>query len=73
MKEMFHYTEAYMLEGIDSKNVKEILKNGKLKFDIRIGADKNGKKIGVYHDHGTAIRISKQDYPKLYKKHNKII
>lgn len=71
--EMFHYAEAYMLEGIDLENVKEILRNGKLKFDIRIGADKNGKKIGVYHDHGTAIRISKQDYPKLYKKHDKII
>lgn len=73
VNEMFHYTEAYILEGIDFENIKEILENGKLKFDIRIGADKKGQKIGVYHDHGTAIRISKQDYPKLYKKHDKII
>lgn len=73
VNEMFYYTEAYILEGIDFKNIKEVLENGKLKFDIRIGADKKGKKIGVYHDHGTAIRISKQDYPKLYKKHDKII
>ena len=71
--EKFHYTEAYLLDGINLEEIKKILEEGKLKFDIRIGADKSGKKIGVYHDHGTAIRISKQDYPKLYKKHEKII
>ena len=59
--EMFHYAEAYILDGIDFENIKKILENGKLKFDIRIGADKKGKKVGIYHDHGTAIRISKQD------------
>lgn len=72
-REEFHYTEAYLLEGINSDKIQKILEDGKLKFDIRIGADKLGKKIGVYHNHGTAIRISKQDYPELFKNHNKIM
>lgn len=71
--EMFHYTEAYLLSGLEPDRIKKVLENGKLKFDIRIGADKAGKKIGIYHDHGTAIRISKQDYLELYKNHYKII
>ena len=71
--EKFHYVEAYLLEQIDLENIKKILENGKLKFDIRIGADRTGEKVGVYHDHGTAVRISKQDYPLLFKKHSRII
>lgn len=73
INEKFHYIDAYLLEGINMDEVKEILQEGKLKFDIRIGADRAGQRIGVYHDHGTAMRISKQDYPKLYKNHKKII
>lgn len=73
INEKFHYIEAYLLDGLNLERIREILENGKLKFDIRIGADKAGKKIGAYHDHGTAIRISKQDYPKLYRRHEKIM
>jgi len=71
--EMFHYIEAYLLAELDLDRIKKALENGKLKFDIRIGADKAGKRIGVYHDHGTAMRISKQDYPELYEEHCRIL
>lgn len=70
---MFHYIEAYLLAGLNMDKIKKALENGKLKFDIRIGADKTGKRIGIYHDHGTAIRISKQDYPELYEEHRKLL
>lgn len=68
-EEKFYYTEAYLLAGLDFNKFKKALEDGKLKFDIRIGADKKGKKVGVYHDHGTAIRISKNDYLELYESH----
>lgn len=70
--EMFHYVEAYLLSGLSLEKFKKSLENGKLKFDIRIGADKTGGKIGIYHDHGTAIRISKQDYLELYEERRRI-
>lgn len=70
--EMFHYTEAYLLSELSIEKFKKSIENGKLKFDIRIGADKRGKKIGIYHDHGTAIRISTKDYLELYDEHKKL-
>ncbi len=63
----YHYYEAHLLSGLSDTRIKEAIKNGKLKIDIRIGADKTGKKIGKYHDHGTGIRISKRDYLSLFE------
>ena len=63
----YHYYETYLLSGLSNTRIKEAIKNGKLKIDIRIGADKTGKNIGKYHDHGTGIRISKRDYLSLFK------
>lgn len=70
---MFHYFEAHLLSGLTREKIKSAIKNGKLKFDIRIGADITGKKIGIYHDHGTGIRIHKSDYPSLFEKDIPII
>lgn len=71
--ERFHFSEAYLLSGLNPKKFKKLLEKGKIKFDIRIGADLKGKKIGVYHDHGTAIRVSKSDYVDLYNKRKKVL
>lgn len=73
VNEKFHYIEAYFLSGLSMEKFKKSIDEGKLKFDIRIGADKTGSRIGIYHDHGTAIRISKQDYLELYDEHRKLI
>lgn len=72
-KESFHYQEAFLLSGLSLKKFKKSIIEGKLKFDIRIGADRTGGKIGKYHDHGTAIRISKKDFLEIFDKHVKII
>lgn len=71
--EMFHYIEAYLLSSMSIKKFKDAIKNGKLKIDIRIGADRRGKKIGIYHDHGTGIRISKPDFLELFSKHSQLM
>lgn len=52
-KEEFHYTEAYHLKGFDSDKLFELLKNGVLDVDIRLGLYEDGRN----HDHGTGIRV----------------
>ena len=51
--EMFHYNEAYLLQGFDFEKFSKNLGKGILKIDIRLGLYPNGK----YHDHGTGVRI----------------
>ncbi|MEK7558907.1 MAG: MvaI/BcnI family restriction endonuclease [Patescibacteria group bacterium] len=72
-REMFHYTEAYLLSGLNFKNLKYAIEHDKLLIDIRIGADLHGKAAGKYHDHGTGFRIHKKDYLQLFEKHEKLI
>lgn len=71
--ESFHYIEAYLLNGLNFLRLQQALNAGKLKVDIRIGADKTGKAAGKYHDHGTGFRISKNDFLQLFEKHIKLI
>jgi len=72
-KEFFYYQEAFLLSHLNIKKFKKSILDGKLKFDIRIGADKTGGKIGKYHDHGTAIRINKKDFLKIFDERKKIM
>jgi len=53
--------------------MKKALRNGKLKADIRIGADKKGKAAGKYHDHGTGFRISKSGYLYVFSTVKKVL
>ena len=71
--ERFYYEEAYLLSGLSPNSIRTTLEEGKLKFDIRIGADRTGNKAGAYHDHGTAIRISKQDYLSLFSTKKRLL
>ena len=72
-QERFYYNEAYLLSGISIGKLKQALNSGKLKVDIRIGADLTGKAAGKYHDHGTGFRISKNNYLELFDKYQKLI
>lgn len=62
--EEFKYTEAYLLSGIDSENIIELIKRGIMYIDIRIGQYANG----TCHDHGTGFRIRECDQHYLYSK-----
>lgn len=73
LDEKFHFIEAYLLSGLSMKKFLSAIKDGKLKIDIRIGADKTGKKIGSYHDHGAGMRISKKDFLELFDEHITLI
>lgn len=71
--EKFWYCEAYLLSQISFKNFKSAVEKDQLKVDIRIGTYKSGKNKGKYHDHGTAFRINKKDFPYLFEKNIKIL
>ena len=52
-KEHFHYIEAYHLKGFSPDKLFQLLANGILDVDIRLGLHSDGRN----HDHGTGIRV----------------
>lgn len=72
-REQFHFIEAYLLDTLHIDKLKNAIRNGKLKVDIRIGSYRSGKNKGRYHDHGTAFRIAKRDFLEIYQKYTKLI
>lgn len=63
----FNYFECYF--DFDFGKFISALKSGDIQVDFRIGADLNGKKAGVYHDHGTGFRINRNKLYTLYDKY----
>jgi len=68
-KEYFLYNEAYLLDGFSFKNFAKLIKEGKMKVDIRIGHYPNGR----LHDHGTGFRILPKYLPDCFEKIERII
>ncbi|OGZ07890.1 MAG: glycosyl hydrolase [Candidatus Lloydbacteria bacterium RIFCSPHIGHO2_02_FULL_50_13] len=71
--ERFHYTEAYLLFGLNIKKFKNAIEKDSLKVDIRIGVYRSGKLKGRYHDHGTGFRIGKKDFLKIFDGYKKLM
>ncbi len=71
--EKFHYSEGYLLSGLNIKKFKTAIKKDSLKVDIRIGVYRSGKLKGRYHDHGTGFRINKKDFLKLFDSYKKLM
>jgi hypothetical protein len=67
--EEFHYVEAYEMSGFDYEAMIELLEDGKIFVDLRIGQYANGKT----HDHGTGFRIREIDQPSLFKIKRRIV
>jgi len=53
-RECFCYHKALLLKGFSFDKFIDLIKNGKIKIDLRIGRYPNGR----VHDHGTGFRIS---------------
>ena len=67
-KEWFHFTNAEIYEEPSFDKFLELLDNGDIMYDIRIGTYKSGKNIGKPHDHGSGFRIKQSDICKLYNR-----
>jgi hypothetical protein len=67
--EYFWFNEAYLLEGFSFARFSELIKEGKLKVDIRIGHHADGR----LHDHGTGFRILPKYLPQCFQKIDRIM
>lgn len=61
--EEFKFIEAYEISGFNYDALINLLEEGRIFVDLRIGQYPNGRT----HDHGTAFRIKETDHPKLFK------
>jgi hypothetical protein len=68
-KEYFWFNEAYLLDGFSFERFSELVKEGKLKVDIRIGHYPNGR----LHDHGTGFRILPKYLPLCFQTIDQIL
>jgi hypothetical protein len=68
-KEYFWFNECYLLDGFGFERFSELVKNGTLKVDIRIGHYPDGR----LHDHGTGFRILPKYLPQCFETIKRII
>ena len=61
--EQFWFNEAYLLDGFSFERFSELVREGILKVDIRIGHYPDGR----LHDHGTAFRILPKYLPRCFE------
>lgn len=71
--EQFRFVEAYEVSGFDYEAFIDLLEEGKIYVDLRIGQYHNGPNKGKTHDHGTGFRIKEIDQPRLFKINRKIV
>ncbi len=71
--EEFHFIEAYEVSGFDYKAFIDMLEDGKIYVDLRIGQYHYGKNKGKTHDHGTGFRIRESDQYLLFKNINNLV
>ena len=67
--EEFLFKEAYEVSGFNYEAMIELLEQGKIYVDLRIGQYPDG----LTHDHGTGFRIKETDQPLLFKICNRIV
>lgn len=70
--EEFKFVEAYEVSGFDYDAFINLLEEGKIYVDLRIGQYHHGRNKGKTHDHGTGFRIKESDQHLLFKVKNKI-
>lgn len=59
--EEFHFTNATIYTAPSFERFLDIIDDGRVQYDIRIGSYQSGKKYGMPHDHGSGFRV-REDY-----------
>jgi hypothetical protein len=68
-KEYFWFNEALLLDGFSFERFSELVVEGRLKVDIRIGHYPDGR----LHDHGTGFRILPKYLPQCFKTIDRVL
>lgn len=69
-EEYFKYEKMTFYKFKDFDKFLELVENGTIMLDIRVGVYKSGANRGKTHDHGTAFRIKESDLDKLYNEYD---
>ncbi|NLA24641.1 MAG: MvaI/BcnI restriction endonuclease family protein [Bacteroidales bacterium] len=64
--EYFHFTNATIFYKPSFTNFINLIDEGKIMIDLRLGIYSSGVNKGKAHDHGTAFRIKSEDLKLLY-------
>ena len=72
-REEFCFESAYLVEGFSATKIIDLLRNGSIYVDLRIGQYHGGINEGKTHDHGTGFRIKEKDQAALFDKITKIV
>ena len=73
VNEEFSFIEAYEVSGFDFDAFVNLLEQGKIYIDLRIGQYHGGTKNGQTHDHGTGFRIKENDQYLLFRVNRRIV
>ncbi len=66
-KTHFKYTEGKAFMGFNFDKCIELIKEGKARYDNRLGVYRSGEHIGKKHNHGGGIRLVKSsDYKEMF-------
>jgi hypothetical protein len=68
-KEYFWFNEGLLLDGFSFERFSELVVEGRLKVDIRIGHYPDGR----LHDHGTGFRVLPKYLPQCFKTIDRIL
>lgn len=71
-KEHFHFNKAEIYSKPSFSKFMELVENGKIMYDIRIGTYKSGRNYGKLHDHGSGFRIVEADLTGLYEEKEEV-
>ena len=66
VNEYFHYTSATIFNKPSFEKLLNLIDDGKIMIDLRLGIYSSGKNKGKAHDHGTGFRIKSDDLKLLY-------
>lgn len=64
--EEFLFDEAYLLDGFNSQSIIDLVNQGEIFVDLRIGQYHNGPNKGKTHDHGTGFRIFEKSHYLIF-------
>jgi len=71
--EEFQYNEAWYLKDFNFDKIKELIRDGIIRVDVRIGRYRSGKLKGKPHDHGTGFRIFEDKFDLCFRERKRLI
>lgn len=70
--EYFYFNRAEIYTAPSLEKFLDMVDNGLIRYDVRIGSYKSGRKYGQSHDHGSGFRIIESNMKLLFDSHESV-